>query len=374
MQPTTPPEPLLSPALSSPPALPPSYAALVAQHPSRSVHEHFDAYLLALHSFLSSFTYKSSPGPEHTPDIQSIKAQPIRAICQTAQRIVRARLPLKCLEATVVALHLSFAIPPHASYSLTRMPLRFLSTCAGHRYWHIVLALQLTWEGFGLRAERGAGAREGGWASRWAAISLSRHPPLGLCGFVHPSLSSLCTSLHGEYQVIGHAVLRLTVGLPVNEDERSRAPLHWHFLSLDLPKAAHSTRPQPSEGAQGEAEDEAEAEGEELQVGATPVVDSEAEQAEWKVVRGVLDRYALRASALLQRMRLNGRSPSTARPLPPLHPLVHWEPRSQQLQYTGRKARQGREATDGKSRQVAGGRVEASRSRTPTMPRDRFGV
>ena len=378
-----------NPASSAPPTLQPSplpplpsLASLLAQHPSRSIHSLLDAHLLSLHSFLTSFTYKSSPGPEHTPAIQSIKSQPMRAISLATQHILHARLPIKCLEATVLALHLTPLPPPHPSYAIRRFPLRFRSTCAGNNYWHILLAIQLTWDGFEPPPGRQLTGRSGAaatWGSRWGVVSLSRHAPLGYRALEYPTLSALCEALRAEYQLIGHQVVGMTVGLPMEEGERSREPLHWHFLAIDLPSALQSiqegeatTVNEKIKEREAQEEGEGEVEGEELQLGTVPVVDSEAVRAEWKVVRGVLDRYALNASALLRQLRINGRSPSMARPLPPLHPLVHWESRSQQMRYTGGKVRSN--STMGTGRLVVAPRVKADRGRTPPVARARFGV
>ena len=285
----------------------------------------------------------------------------------------------------MVALHLTHPITGTSDWQLTRFPLRFHSTCNGHRYWHIVLVLQLTWRGFTEASppstpRRAQGVGEG-WGSRFAAISLSRHPPLSFSTFSHPSLSSLCTALRAEYHHIGHHVLHITVGLPIdNVSDRSKEPLHWHFLSIPLPSAQcdalllSPTDMAPDFNEEDESED-TEAGDVQRQGEPTIVKESEAVQSEWKVVRGILSRYSQRAKAVSHQLRLNACSPSIARPLPLVHPLVHWEPGTQQMRVVYKE--KGKSLVGGKEANralTAERQLHSARGhRTPPL-RERFAV
>ena len=370
-----------------PPSPPPPLPTLVSLHPTLSIHSHLDLYLTSLHSFLSSFTYKTTPGPEHTPFIQSIKSQPLRVVTHTAERIIAAHLPIKCLEAVVIAIHLTHTITGNRDWRLTRFPLRFHSTCSGHRYWHIVLLLQLTWVGFTETASPSSTPRRGkagveGRGSRFAFISLSRHPPLSFSPFSHSSLSSLCTAIRAEYHRIGHHVLHVTVGLPLDGlSDRSKEPLHWHFLSIPLPAAQLDALPPLATAAvdvtekDGSERGEEEAEDVAGQADSPCVVDSEAARMEWRTVRGILSRYSQYASAVSHQLRLNSRSPSNARPLPPLHPLVHWEPAAQQMQVVYRKEGKSSAAVKkGHHHITADGPLHSARSHRTPPSRETFAV
>ena len=324
----------------------PSWPAIAFHHSSLPLHARVDGYLRALHVFLSSFTYKTDAGPEHTPDVQRIKAQSMRVICQQAELIVQRRLPIKCLEAVVVALHLTAAItaPPlsRPNWRLTRFPLRFHTACEEHRYWHILLVLELTWSDAGSGHVAVVGGARPSACRRFGAVSVSRHPPLSFRPLEHASLSSLCSSLRDDYLRIGHRVVHVTVGLPVEEAARSKDSLDWHFLSVPLAAAKEDDRSrQPQPLSRDEAE-EASIDGEEGEASdelpmarpLSPLAEGAEAAEEWRRACRVLDRYALHAHALLHALRVNRRRPSMARPLPPLHPLVHWEPRTQQLLYT----------------------------------------
>ena len=351
----------------------------MSAHPTLSIHGQLDVYLHHLHAFLSSFTYNTSPGPEHTPGIQLIKSQPLRVVCQTAHRIVAARLPIKCLEGVVVALQLTTAVAAaglrlptsdsavalsEGQWRLMRLALRFHSECGGHRYWHVLLVLELQW------ADASSQSSPPAMHRRFAIISASRHPPLSFRSFSHPSLSSLCSSLKAEYHRIGHRLLHLTLGLPIEESERSKLPLHWHFLSIPLtadddndarrevPPSSLQCQSRPSPSADDAVEEEVSDEW----VGSASMgvrKESSAAAREWKVVSRIVDRYADVAPSLLQRLRLNLRSPSIARPLPPLHPLVHWEQRTHQMLYVHGK--KGHHVTGGKANTVAERGAEESK-------------
>ena len=388
----TPAEPPPSkPTTPSPPSLPPSFPAIVALHPTLCIHGHLNAYLTSLHSFLTSFTYKSTPGPEHTPSIQAIKSQPFRAVSHTAEQIIAARLPIKCLEAVVVAIHLTHTITGRGDWQLTRFPLRFHSACSGHRYWHIVLVLQLTWGGFTQAStpssstpRRGRGDGEGR-GSRFAAISLSRHLPLSFSAFSHPSLASLCSAFRAEYHRIGHHVLHVTVGLPIEDgSERRKEPLHWHFLSIPLPLARQdalqllpsigpvtTAEEGGSESDEGEEAEEVPEQGE----SSVAVQESEAASLEWRTVRGVLTRYSQHAPAVSHQLRINSRSPSIARPLPPLHPLVHWEPGVQQMLVVYRgKGQVSAGVRGGRRRDIAEVQTVSARGHRKPVSRERCAV
>lgn len=336
------------PSFPSPFLSPPPLPTISSRHPTLSIPAQFDVYFTSLHSFLSSFTYKSTPGPEHTPNIQQIKSQPMRIICQTSNHIITNQLPIKCLEAVVIATQQTCLITNRRSsmkgreeeWRLTRMPLRFQSTCEGHRYWHIVLVLMVEW----------------GDEVRFGAVSLSRHSPLSYRSMVHSSLSSLCSSFRAEYHRIGHRLLQLTLGLPFDSDPRSQRTQQWHFLSIPLTVTSTSADDQLFQPLPSPSDDT-----EELQVNRLlPLIaESDSVKAEWRVVSRVLDRYSVSAMVWLNEWRVNERSPSNAKPLTVLHPMVHWQQRTGQMVYEGgtRSAKGGsekRRSTSDRERKVEG--------------------
>ena len=336
----------------------PSLSTIASSSPFLSSVQQVEQFIVALQQYLTSFSYNAS-GPEFTAGIQLIKSQPMRVVAAAAQRIMRARLPIKCLEAVVVALHCTASLPscsllsssaslPSLPLSVTRLPVRFYTSCAGHRYWHIVLVLAVSNSTPSPAASttsspapspRPAKAASVSLSStRYAAVSLSRHPPLSCCPLIHPSLSSLCSAFRAEYRRIGHRLLRLTVGLPMPAGDRGTEPLHWHFLLLKLSAAAAEEAAAQPACRHEEAEEKQEQEEQELQVSPLPSVpakEGEAVRAEWRTARVLLDRYAAAALSLLALVRHNLSHSSTARPLPALHACLHFHPSLCQLVYDG---------------------------------------
>ena len=365
---------------------PPSFTTLVSSSPSLPLPDLLLLHLRLLHAYLSSFTYNSTPGPEHTPAIQSIKSRPLRDITRTAQQIIQRRLSIRCLEAVVVALHLLAATEAevaerYGGVRLLRYPLRFYSTCGGHRYWHILLVVAL------MPLPASASSLSSSAAPPlFGAVSLSRHAPLSLREMTFDSLSALCSSLREEYTRIGHSLLQMTVGLPVTHNERSRATLDWHFLALRLPPSAQhyhdssataETRPTVSNKLPDTASDVDTDEpfagdgAEEMTISASStstasllLADSPTVAREWRRVFELLDRYAVRAVEYSSQMAYNRQRPAQARPLTPLHPHCHFDTRTQQLKYDGTTVRR-REtvrALSSKAVKAAGGQREAGKA------------
>ena len=349
------PSTFVSPSLQTPGntdvLVPPSFAALFSSSPSLPPSGLVNLHLHTLHGYLASFTYNTTPGPEHMPHIQSIKSQPLRHITHTAQQIIHRRLPIRCLEAVVVALHLLAATEAEVAercggVRLLRYPLRFYSTCGGHHYWHILLVVAL------MPPLSPSPSSSDAALPVFGAVSLSRHAPLSLRELKFDSLSALCSSLREEYRRIGHSILQMTVGLPVTQDERSRATLDWHFLALHLSVSNqhsynHDTATTPLADQQlpttppaDEADEPIAGDGAEEMVttaaeytpAAMPVYNL-AVAREWCRVCDVLDRYALRATQYATQMTHNRQRPAQARPLTPLHPHCHFDSRTQQLKY-----------------------------------------
>ncbi len=109
------------------------------------------ARVKAVQEYISQLPYSYLPLGATTVYPINKKAS-IRSLMQTAVQITHEALPVKCLEAVIVALYLTAALT-----SVDRIPLAFKSMAAdGQTYRHIVLAVRLDdmWGSIGISRKR----------------------------------------------------------------------------------------------------------------------------------------------------------------------------------------------------------------------------
>eukprot|EP00466_Bigelowiella_natans_P011831 jgi/Bigna1/141420/aug1.62_g16128 len=167
------------------------------------------AKIEALQKYINSFKYNHIGKEYFNPD----KRVPLLRVMNCAKTIIKESLPIKCLEATMLAIYLTRDIA-----NLSRVPLRFASSVHGHIYWHIVLALR-------------------GKCGRWGALGLSRRPDLGFKPLKFSTLPALVKSYKEAYEGIGHKIVKVTVGLPVGTKVESHEKVYWQFMSIPVSKA-----------------------------------------------------------------------------------------------------------------------------------------
>ena len=139
------------------------------------------------------------------------KNRPLRNLINAAQEILAEGLPIRCLEATFLAVHLTHGIP-----ELDRFPLAFKSVCNGQSYRHIVLVVR----------HKGC----------YGALGLSRVRTLMDKPIVFPSLVDLLDEYAACYAAHGHALASVKLGLCFSRDPLSRQVPYWRFVSLAVPK------------------------------------------------------------------------------------------------------------------------------------------
>jgi hypothetical protein len=126
-----------------------------------------------------------------------------------AKRMIQFSLPIKCLEAVVLAMYLTSGLK-----SVTRFTLIFHSTVGSHVYKHIVLAVY----------------HEG----RFGALGLSRRPDLMDKSLSHVRLMDLVQDYKDAYARNGHVLQRCFVGLPIPHDTNLNEPLTWRSRCIDF--------------------------------------------------------------------------------------------------------------------------------------------
>jgi hypothetical protein len=172
------------------------------------------------------------------------KDRSVRSIMETAREVIHLALPIRCLEASFVALLLTASIP-----GLERFPISFKSQSLSKRqrhhphaqgpqafvegtpvggfvpfaptmrvksYRHIVLGVRY----------RGA----------FGAIGLSRSELLGGRAITYGCLADLIDSYRAAYRTVGHVLVSFKLGLPFSKDPLGKELPCWRFLSLSLPE------------------------------------------------------------------------------------------------------------------------------------------
>ncbi|KAG0573139.1 hypothetical protein KC19_VG152000 [Ceratodon purpureus] len=183
-------------------------AALMSKKPR--VPENFNNLLTkprlkALKQYIGSFQYRLNS----QTNFNAHKLRPLAQIMDTARMIVYAPQPIKCVEAVFVALYLTAGLP-----DVERVPLGFKTELSGQVYQHIVLLVQ--------------------HGSKWGAFGISRCPDLMNKDLMFDSMSSVIENFKAAYELQGHIVLKVRVGLPVEHSNTSPNFVCWRHLNLNL--------------------------------------------------------------------------------------------------------------------------------------------
>jgi len=158
--------------------------------------------LFQIQKFITSFEYN------HTgvSFFQLRRDRGMKHLSNTAKTIIREALPIQCVEAVFIGVHLT-----NNFRGLVRLPLSFKSSVDGNEYQHIVLAIQ--------------------HGQKWGTIGISRlkHKELK-----YDSLSLLVHEYSRSYADTMHELLNVYVGLPFTSDLCSEAILQWRILRLQV--------------------------------------------------------------------------------------------------------------------------------------------
>lgn len=140
------------------------------------------------------------------------KSLPYRELFKIGAEIISLSLPIKCLEAVVVALYLTSNMP------CVRIAMSFKSISNEKPYRHIVLALRISDKS----------------GDRWGAIGLSRKVDLQGKPATFKSLSDLVLEFKLSYERNNHTLIKVHIGLPAPHHYWSNESVVWIKLSLRL--------------------------------------------------------------------------------------------------------------------------------------------
>jgi len=142
-------------------------------------------------------------------------------IFELGREICSQGLPIKCLEAAVVAASLTLR-----SKELERFMMSFKSECNKAIYRHIVLVLRFRDE-------------EGKYV--YGALGLSRRDTLMWKEAIYGCLYDLVADFEASYEEVGHQLQKVKLGLPITHNPSSIEPIVWKKISIvvaDRPRAA----------------------------------------------------------------------------------------------------------------------------------------
>lgn len=164
--------------------------------------------LRAVQSFIFSLQYNHT-GEQY---FSINKQRPLGRVMDTAKQIMRDALPIKCVEAVFLALHLTMGWR-----EVDRIPVSFKTQVAGkHVHRHIVLLVR---------------CKETG---NWGALGISRRKELACKELEHTSITSVLTSFKQAYETWWHAILKVRLGLPVDHDPLSLTPICWRHCCITV--------------------------------------------------------------------------------------------------------------------------------------------
>lgn len=115
-------------------------------------------------------------------------------------QIVRDALPIRCLEAVFLALHLT-----QGMQDIDRYPVSFKSTAAGQCYRHIVLAIKV--------------------GGKFGAMGLSRRSTLMFKDFTYSTFGDLVADFRDSYEECFHRLLTVNTGLPITHHDYRAVPI-----------------------------------------------------------------------------------------------------------------------------------------------------
>ncbi|XP_043999595.1 tubulinyl-Tyr carboxypeptidase 1 [Gambusia affinis] len=139
------------------------------------------------------------------------KSRPLTALMDIAKEMTREALPIKCLEAVILAIHLTNNMP-----GVERFPLSFKSHFSGNHFYHIVL-----------------GVHSGG---RFGALGMSRRDDLMFKPLEFRTLMDLVQEFEGAYRGYWHTLRKIKIGQYVSHDPHSVEQIEWKHSILDVDK------------------------------------------------------------------------------------------------------------------------------------------
>lgn len=137
------------------------------------------------------------------------KEKPLNRLLETAKHIVREALPIKCLEAAIVAIHLTMPLT-----KVDRFCISFKTAFGSKQYRHIVLGIHFN--------------------GMFGALGLSRRSTLMYKPLVYTSLADLIKDFEKSYNDVYHRLLRVRLSTPISHDPYCVDVIEWRYFVILL--------------------------------------------------------------------------------------------------------------------------------------------
>jgi hypothetical protein len=139
------------------------------------------------------------------------KDRPLCGLMESAKDMIRESLPIKCLEATILALHLTNGIT-----GLQRFALGFKTKINKAWLSHVVLGMY--------------------YNGKFGALGLSRREDLMYKPLMFTSLYDLIENYKTCYNKYFHVLKKVKISYPITHDPHSYERINWKYLTLSMDK------------------------------------------------------------------------------------------------------------------------------------------
>jgi len=270
--------------------------------------------LSAAQAFIDALTYNHVAQPSTFFSVD--KRRPLGRILETARCIERDALPIKCVEAVFLALRLT-----SEWRDVDRVPAAFKTAVAftdgaGKRrrrcHRHIVLLIRRRRERATDASERSVGVGVGSAnaeptdRSEFGALGISRRASLAHRPMRYGSVSEILTSYREAYEDIGHAVLKVRVGLPAPR-EPPEAEVCWRHCCVTVGRVSDA-RGGARERAQEEDADDDDDDDDDDDAEGAASKDEKDPAATWKEAMEIFEAHdaASRSRKAFDKWRVDG--------------------------------------------------------------------
>ncbi|KAM4690132.1 tubulinyl-Tyr carboxypeptidase 1 [Rhinophrynus dorsalis] len=137
------------------------------------------------------------------------KTRPLTGLMDLAKDMTKEALPIKCLEAVILAIYLTNSLT-----GLERFPISFKTQFSGGCFRHIVLGLH--------------------WGGHFGALGISRREDLMYKPLKYRTLSELIADFQEAYTRCWHTLRKVKIGRYVSHDPHSVEQIDWKHSVLDV--------------------------------------------------------------------------------------------------------------------------------------------